>query len=117
MDLVIMGAKVFTIDSRDRLAEAVAVEGGRIAAVGSNTEVSKLVGPETTVVNLAGRTLVPGFVDVHNHFSKTTLQPVMVDCRVPPHNNINSILDAISAAANGSPTGRWVWGWGFGRRG
>ena len=113
MDLVIMGAKVFTIDSHDRLAEAVAVEGGRIAAVGSNTEVSKLVGPETTVVNLAGRTLVPGFVDVHNHFSKTTLQPVMVDCRVPPHNSINSILDAISAAANGSPTGRWVWGWGF----
>ena len=113
MDLIMLGAKVLTMDSRDRLAEAVAVEGGRISAVGTNAEVSKLARPDTTVVNLAGRTLIPGFVDVHNHFSKTTLQPVMVDCRIPPHGSINSILDAISAAVKGTPVGRWVWGWGF----
>ena len=112
MDLVITGANVLTMDSRDRRAEALAVNGGKIAAVGTQAEVSKLAGPDTEVVYLAGRTLIPGFVDVHNHFSLTTLQPVMVDCRVPPHRSINSILDAISAAAKGVPSGRWIWGWG-----
>ncbi|MCH8108872.1 MAG: amidohydrolase [Chloroflexi bacterium] len=113
MDMVIMGGNVLTMDSRDSRAEAVALEGGKIKTIGANAEVSKLIGPDTKVVHLAGRTLMPGFVDPHNHFSLTTFQPVSVDCSVPPHTSISSILDAISAAAKGAPKGRWLWGWGF----
>ncbi len=113
MDTVILGGNVLTMDSRGRRAEAVAVEGDKIRAVATNAEVSNLVGPETQVVHLTGRTLIPGFVDPHNHFSLTSFQPVSVDCSVPPHASVNSILDAISAAAKDAPRGRWLWGWGF----
>ena len=113
MDLVIMGGNVLTMDSRDSRADGIAVEGGQIAAVGPNQELARLVGPDTTVVHLAGRTLIPGLIDPHNHFSINTFEPVSVDCSVPPHNSINGILDAISAAARDTPAGRWLRGWGF----
>ena len=101
------------MEDGDRRAEALAVRGGKIEAVGSNAEVSKLVGPDTDVVHLAGRTLIPGFVDPHNHFSFTTFQPVSVDCSVPPHDSVAAVLEAIGAAAKDAPSGRWIWGWGF----
>ena len=113
MDLIILGANMLTMDRQDRRAEALAVDGGKIAAVGTTEEIEKMAGPDTEVLHAAGRTLIPGFVDVHNHFSKTTVQPVMVDCRVPVHASISSILDAISTAAKGTPRGRWIWGWGY----
>ena len=99
MDLVLMGGNVLTMDVRNSGAEALAVEGGRIAAVGANAEVSKLVGENTKVVHLAGRTLLPAFIDPHNHFSINAFEPVSVDCSVPPHATISGVKDAISAAA------------------
>ena len=117
MDLVITGANVLTVDSQNRRAEAVAVQDGKLAAVGASAEILKLVGPDTEVLRLPGRTLVPGFIDPHTHFCMTTLMPLMVHCGTPPHNSINSILDAISAAAKGAPKGQWIWGWGAGPAG
>jgi predicted amidohydrolase YtcJ len=113
MDLVLMGGSVLTMNPHQPRAEAVAVEEGKIAAVGANAEIAPDIGPETTVVHLAGRTLLPGFIDPHNHFSLTTFEPMSVDCRVPPHRSISSILDAIAAAAKDAPMGRWIRGWGF----
>ena len=95
MDMVIMGGNILTMDSQNTRASAVAVYEGKITAVGSNTELAKLVGEGTEVVHLAGRTLLPGFIDPHNHFSINALEPVAVDCSVPPHATINSILDTI----------------------
>jgi predicted amidohydrolase YtcJ len=113
MDLVLLGGHVLTMDDHNRRAQAVAVADGKIAAVGANAEIAPCIGPRTTVVHLAGRTAMPGFVDPHNHFSLTTFEPVSVDCRVPPHRSIRSILDAIAAAAQDLPHGRWIRGWGF----
>ena len=113
MDLVLTGGNVLTMDGRNSRAEAVAVRDGRLRAVGASAEIAKLAGPDTRVVHLNGRTLLPGFVDPHNHFSLTTFQPVSVDCSVPPHMSVNSILDAIANAAKDVPRGRWLWGWGF----
>jgi predicted amidohydrolase YtcJ len=113
MDLVLMGGNVLTMNRRQPRAEAVAVQGDKIAAVGANAEIAPYIGPDTTVVHLIGRTLIPGFIDAHNHFSLTTFEPVSVDCRVPPHGHIGSILAAIAAAARQVPRGRWLRGWGF----
>ena len=113
MDLVLMGGSLLTMDTRNSRAEALAVEGGKISAVGTNVEVSKLVGENTRVVHLAGRTLLPAFIDPHNHFSINAFEPVSVDCSVPPHATIGSIKDAISAAAKDLPAGMWLRGWGF----
>ena len=113
MDLVLMGGNVLTMDVRSSRAEALAVEDGKIVAVGPNAEVSKLVGEATKVVHLAGRTLLPAFIDPHNHFSINAFEPVSVDCSVPPHATIGSIKDALSAAAKDLPAGIWLRGWGF----
>ena len=116
LDLVLLGGNVLTMNDSAPRAEAVGIENGKIIAVGATAELSNTVGSETQVVHLAGRTLIPGFVDPHNHFSLTTFQPVSVDCSVPPHVSVNGVLDAVSAAAKDAPPGQWIWGWGFSAR-
>ncbi len=65
--LVLRGGQVRTMDAQGRTASAVAVRGERIVAVGNDAEVSAYVGPDTRVIELAGRTLLPGFIDSHIH--------------------------------------------------
>ncbi len=68
-DLVITGGRVFTADSLKPYAEAVAVRGNKIIAIGSVREVSRHIDPATTqVINAAGKTVIPGFNDAHAHF-------------------------------------------------
>lgn len=66
-EMIITNAKVLTMDEGRPRAEAVALGGGRILAVGSRAEVEALVGPETRVIDAGGRTLLPGFVESHLH--------------------------------------------------
>ncbi|TDB84456.1 metal-dependent hydrolase [Actinomadura sp. KC216] len=66
-DLVLTGGRVHTVDGRDRVAEAVAVRGGRIARVGAAEEMAPLTGPATRVVRLGGRSVLPGINDSHLH--------------------------------------------------
>ncbi|MEI6486106.1 MAG: amidohydrolase [Sphingomonadales bacterium] len=66
-DLVITGAHIKTMDPAQPLAQAVAVRGGRIIAVGSNAAVTAFAGPATQRIDAAGKTLLPGFIDTHMH--------------------------------------------------
>ena len=66
--VVFVGGTVLTMDDNAPMAEAVAVDGNRIVAVGSETSVQPYVGPETEVIDLEGKTLMPGLVDAHSHF-------------------------------------------------
>ena len=66
-DLVLLGGSVATMDAVRRWAQAVAIREGRVVAVGRDAEVRRSVGPRTRVVDLAGRTLLPGFQDAHVH--------------------------------------------------
>ena len=116
LDKALLGGNVLTMNEGAPRVEAVGFEKGKIVAAGATAEVSKMVGSDTQVVHLAGRTVIPGFVDPHNHFSFTTFQPVSVDCSVPPHVSTNGVLDAIGAAAKSAPPGQWIWGWGFNSR-
>jgi len=67
VDLILVGARVLTSDSTRPTAEAVALEGERIRAVGSNEDIRRLGGPKTRVVDLRGRTVIPGLIDAHVH--------------------------------------------------
>ena len=70
-DLVLMHGKVITVDSRDSIAQAVAVTGGKIVAVGTDVAIQALVGEKTQVIDLHGRTMTPGLIDTHCHFSES----------------------------------------------
>ena len=67
-DLVLLQGKIWTVNERQPEAEAVACRAGRILAVGTNDQVSRLIGPETRVIRLDGKRVVPGFNDAHVHF-------------------------------------------------
>lgn len=116
MEMLFTGGRVLTIDALDRIASGVAVRDGKIIAVGDSDEVRQAVRPDAMHVDLRGRALIPGFCDPHNHFSMTTFEPRSVDCRIPPLAGKPAVLDAIAAAAAGSPEGQWVWGLGYSAR-
>ena len=62
-----MNGKILTVDSQFSTREAVAIRDGKITAVGSNSDVRKQAGPQTRVIDLQGRTVIPGFIDSHMH--------------------------------------------------
>ena len=66
-DLVFTNGKIVTVDERFTIAQAVAVKGDRIVAVGSSQDIAKLAGPNTRAIDLAGRTAIPGLIDNHLH--------------------------------------------------
>ena len=116
MDLVMLGGRVLTMDPAGRRTEAVAVRDGKIAAVGVNDEIARMAGEGTRVVRLNGRTVTPGFIDPHNHFSMTTFEPVSADMRTPPLRSKREALDAIAATAASTPMGQWIWGQAYNAR-
>jgi hypothetical protein len=80
-DLVIFNGRVWTVDPARPSAEAVAVVGERIAAVGANDEIRRWIGRQTRVVDAAGKSVLPGFIDAHAHFATGGFQLSSVDLR------------------------------------
>jgi predicted amidohydrolase YtcJ len=68
-DLVLLHGKVVTVDSQHPSAQAIAVRGDKIVAVGTDAEIQKLAGPKTTTIDLKDRLAVPGFIDGHGHYT------------------------------------------------
>jgi len=66
-DTILVNGKILTVDRQFSTREAVAIRDGKITAVGSNSEVRKQAGPKTRVIDLQGRTVIPGFIDSHIH--------------------------------------------------
>ena len=80
-DLIMIGGTVWTAVEALPLAEAVAVQEGRIIAVGSNQEIQDLMHSRTRVIELNGRTVTPGFIDAHMHFISGGFQLSSLDLR------------------------------------
>jgi predicted amidohydrolase YtcJ len=100
-DLVLTGAKVYTVDERRSRHEALAVKDGRVVALGSAAEAAVWAGPRTRTVDLGGRLVLPGFVDAHMHpaFSVGELFEVsLADCR-----SVDECLDRVARFAAGHP--------------
>ncbi len=104
-DLVLRGGTVLTLAGTGE-ATAVAVEGDRIRAMGTDAEVSSLIGASTKVIELAGRTLMPGLTDGHAHLDREGLKevlPSMSGCR-----SIRELVDRLARLAADTPPGQWI---------
>ena len=112
-DKVLLNGKIITIDPKDTIAEAVAVKDGRILKVGSTAGIKRLVGSMTRVIDLEGRTVLPGFVDSHEHCIARGLQVDYVNCASPPMRSIDDIVKALKAKAVEKREGAWVLGSGW----
>ena len=92
---VFIGGEVLTMDPDSKIAEAVSVRDGVIDQVGSTGEILVLVTEDTDVVDLSGRTLVPGFVDAHGHFPGSGQTAFTVDLNSPPIGDTESIPELL----------------------
>jgi predicted amidohydrolase YtcJ len=96
-DRIIRGGPIVTVNPAQPAAEAVAIKGGRIVAVGSEADVMKHKGEATEVTDLAGKTLVPGFIDGHSHFFSLVDLQTQALCASPPAGPCKSVADVIAA--------------------
>lgn len=100
------------MDAAVPVVDALLVRDGRIIAAGRSTDL-RPIEPDAAIVDLDGAFACPGFVDAHNHFSLTALEPVSVDCRMPPVRSITGLLTRVHDAARTLPPGRWLRGHGY----
>ena len=94
---IIRGGPIVTVNPAQPLAEAVAIAGGKIVAVGSESDVMRHKGDATEILDLRGRTLVPGFVDGHSHFFSLIDVQTQALCASPPAGTCNNVADVIAA--------------------
>ncbi len=92
-DAIYHGGDVITIDDKNPTAEAVAIKGGKIVAVGTKADVLKLKGDNTNLIDLSGKTLLPGFVDGHGHCLYVGVQAASANLLAPPDHTVKNIGD------------------------
>jgi predicted amidohydrolase YtcJ len=114
-DLIVLNAKVYTMEPAHARAEAFAMKAGRFVALGTSAEIKALAGKGTQAYDARQMTVVPGFIDCHNHAGGTTLlyevlvgNPFEVEFVT-----ISSIIDKLKAKAQQTPAGTWVEGFFF----
>lgn len=110
-DLVIWGGKIVTVDDTVPEAEALAVKGDRIVAVGTKADVEAMVGESTEVVDLAGRLAIPGFVEAHAHY--VSLGDAKIQLPLGSATSWAEIVDMVKKAADESEPGQWIRGRGW----
>lgn len=114
MDLVLRNGNVITMDATDSRASAVAVKWGKIFRVGHDDHIQQLADAHTKVLDLEGKTVLPGFIDTHNHLSIYGYLVSSADCRAASGiESIEDLVDRLREEAAGTPAGQWVKGWGY----
>ena len=105
-DLILHNAKIATVDQQFSIHEAVAVRDGRILRTGENDDILKLRGPETEVVNLRGRLVLPGLIDSHSHPADAAMTEFHHE--IPQMEDIDDVIKYIRARARALPAGEWI---------
>src|ERR1035437_6920225 len=110
-DLVLRNGKIVTMNAAQPAAEAMAVRGDRIAALGGNTDAAKWIGPGTKVIDLHGMLAIPGFIEGHGHFTGVGEFRLGLDLREA--RTWDEIVAEVSRAAKQAKPGEWIVGRGW----
>lgn len=111
--VIFVNGSVITVDKNDRVCEAVAVDDNLIIGVGSSQEIKALAGPETLIVDLKGRSLLPGFVDAHCHAGIYGTVKLQIQCGSKDVHSIEDIKRVVSLRAATISPGGWILGRGY----
>jgi predicted amidohydrolase YtcJ len=110
-DLVLLHGDLFTVDSQHPRAQAIAVRGDRIAAVGSDSEIQRWVGPRTRVIDLRGRLAIPGFIEGHGHYTGLGESKLILD--LTRAKSWEEIVAQVAEAAGKTRSGALIEGRGW----
>jgi len=110
-DLVFLGGKVVTVDDAVPEAQAIAIRGHEILAVGTDQEMESLVGTDTEVVELDGRLVVPGFIEGHGHYLSLGRALQILDLSQP--GSWHEIVEMVAQAVADAEPGQWIEGRGW----
>ena len=118
LDIAFKNGSVITVNAQDEIAQAVGVKGNKIVFVGTNEEIDQLIDEKTQVIDLKGRTLMPGLNDSHYHpilngMIGTDLDSAMVDTGFAQAKDIPSVLAILKAVTDTKAPGKWVSSMGF----
>jgi predicted amidohydrolase YtcJ len=111
-DLIATNGKVVTVDNNFSIAQAVAVKEGKIIAVGSDRDIKKLSGSSTQVIDLKGKTILPGINDAHAHIADWSAcrPPLAIDISYPIVKSIADIVEKVSQKYQETKKGEWIKG-------
>lgn len=110
-DLVFQGGKIYTVDAGRTWAQAVSITGADISYVGTDEGAAQHIGPETRVVDLQGRMMVPAFQDIHIHPVSSGMDALAVD--LVELETVEQYVAAIKSYADGHPDEPWILGSGW----
>ena len=110
-ELVFTNGTIYTMDKRTPRAQALAIAGDRILAVGDNAQMRGLLAPGGRVIDLAGKTVTPGLIDAHLHFLSYGLSLQRIDLMDTP--SLQAALEKTAQRAAVTPTGQWLLGRGW----
>ena len=111
IDLIVVNARVYTVDDATPTAQAFAVRAGRIAFVGTTADAMKLKGPSTKVIDAGGRPIIPGMTDAHAHLTGLGQALRIVD--LTGTQTYDELIQRVVARAKTMPAGAWVTGRGW----
>ncbi len=106
-DIVLLNGKIATVDASDSLAQALAIRANQIMATGSSTDIRKLAGPSTDIIDLQGKTVIPGLNDSHIHFVREGMHYLM-EIRWDGVDSVEEALELLRQQAKRTPKGQWI---------
>lgn len=110
-DVIYINGDIYTVNTEQPRAEAIAVKGERIVAVGETSEIEKYRGEETEVIDLEGRFAMPGFIEGHGHFSG--LGQSLMNLNFLKSRSWDEIVNMVAEAAENAEPGEWIVGRGW----
>jgi len=113
---VFINGTILTMDAENTVVQGLSVRGDRIEATGTTRDIMARVDDETEVIDLRGRTLLPGFIDAHGHFPGSGLGTIAADLNSPPigdKRTMDDVLAALAARVAATEPGEWISGFGY----
>jgi predicted amidohydrolase YtcJ len=105
-DLILINGKIITVNKEFAIYEGVAVTGNIITATGNSNEIRKLTGPNTRIIDLHGKTVVPGLIDSHLHPESASLSEL--EDEIPDVHNMDQLLEWIKTSSGAKRNGEWI---------
>jgi predicted amidohydrolase YtcJ len=110
-DLVLHNGKIVTVEAAKPEAQAIAIRGGLVDAIGTDQEIKAYIGPSTRVIDLGGRLAIPGFIESHGHF--TGVGEAKITLNLMKARNWDEIVAQVGEAAKKAQPGEWILGRGW----